>query len=127
MNWFFESKITSLFMWGPGRGRTPQYFKVIFQLHLLCLNFKNPLKCESVICSIMSDSFDPMDCSQPGSSVHGILQARTLGVGYHSLLQGIFLSQGSNPDLLHCRQILYHLNCQGSPPNPLRSIKIKSC
>ena len=29
-------------------------------------------------------------------------------VGCHSLLQGIFLSQGSNPGLLHCRQILYH-------------------
>ena len=26
----------------------------------------------------MSDSFDPMDCSLPGSSVHGILQARIL-------------------------------------------------
>ena len=32
------------------------------------------------------------------------------GVGSHSLLQGIFPSQGSNPGLLHCRQILYHLN-----------------
>ena len=28
-------------------------------------------------------------------------------VGCHSLLQGIFLTQGLNPDLLHCRQILY--------------------
>ena len=26
----------------------------------------------------MSDSLDPMDCSLPGSSVHGILQARIL-------------------------------------------------
>ena len=31
----------------------------------------------------------PMNCSPPGSSVHGILQARTKGVGSHSLLQGI--------------------------------------
>ena len=30
-------------------------------------------------------------------------------------LQGIFLNWGSNPGLLHCRQILYHLNHQGSP------------
>ena len=29
-------------------------------------------------CSVMSDSCDRMDCSLPGSSVHGILQARTL-------------------------------------------------
>ena len=31
------------------------------------------------------------------------------GVGCHSLLQGIFLIQRSNPGLLHCRQILYCL------------------
>ena len=36
-------------------------------------------------------------------------------VGSYSLLQGIFLTQESNPDLLHYRQILYHLNHQGSP------------
>ena len=41
------------------------------------------------------------------------------GVGCHFLLQGIFLTQGPNPDL-HCRQILYHLSYQESPnPNPL--------
>ena len=28
----------------------------------------------------------------------------------HSLLQRIFLTQGSNPGLLNCRQILYHLS-----------------
>ena len=33
----------------------------------------------------------------------------------HFLLQGIFLTQGSNPGLLHCRQILYCLSHQGSP------------
>ena len=32
----------------------------------------------------------------------------------HSFLQGIFLNQGSNPNLLHCRQILYYLSHQGS-------------
>ena len=35
-------------------------------------------------------------------------------VGCHSFLQGIFLTQGSNPGLLHCRWILYHLCHQGS-------------
>ena len=44
---------------------------------------------------------DPMDCSPPGSSVHGIFQPRNTGVGCHFLLQGIFPSQGSNPHLLH--------------------------
>ena len=43
---------------------------------------------------------DPRDNSPPGSSVHGILQARILGS--HSILQGIFLTQGSNLGLLHC-------------------------
>ena len=51
---------------------------------------------------------DPTDCSPPGSSVHGILQVRILPF----LLQGIFLTQGSNPGLLHCKQILYHLSHQ---------------
>ena len=35
-------------------------------------------------------------------------------MGYHFLLQGIFLTQGSNLGLLHCRQILYYLSHQGS-------------
>ena len=36
------------------------------------------------------------------------------GVGCHVLLQGIFLTKGSNPGFLHCRQILYYLNHQES-------------
>ena len=55
-----------------------------------------------------------MDCSLPGSSVQGILQARILEWVAIFLLQGIFPTQESNPDLLHCRQILYHLSHQGS-------------
>ena len=35
-------------------------------------------------------------------------------MGSHSLLQGIFLTQGLNPGLLHYRQILYHLSHQGN-------------
>ena len=42
---------------------------------------------------------NPMNGSPPGSSVHGILQARRR-VGCHALLQGIFLTHGSNPHLL---------------------------
>ena len=40
---------------------------------------------------------------------------KNTGVGRHSLLQGIFPTQGLNLDLLHCRQILYCLSHQGSP------------
>ena len=35
------------------------------------------------------------------------------GVGWHSLLLGFFLTQGSKLSLLHCRKILYHLSYQG--------------
>ena len=37
------------------------------------------------------------------------------GVGSLSLFQGIFPTQGSNPGLPHCRQILYQLSHKGSP------------
>ena len=37
------------------------------------------------------------------------------GVGSHSLLHGIFPTQGMNPGLPHCRQILYRLSHQGGP------------
>ena len=40
---------------------------------------------------------------------------KNTGVGCHSLVQGLFLTQGLNPCLLRCRQILYHLSDQGSP------------
>ena len=59
---------------------------------------------------------DLMDCSLPGSSVHGIFQST--GVGCHFLLRGIFPTQGSNSGLPHCRQTLYHLSQQGSPKLP---------
>ena len=48
-----------------------------------------------------------IDCNLPGSSVHGILQAR---VREHSLVQKIFLTQGLNLGLPHCKQILYCIN-----------------
>ena len=47
---------------------------------------------------------DPIDCSPPGSSVHGDSPDKDTGVGCHSLLQG------SNPGLSHYRQIIYCLS-----------------
>ena len=55
------------------------------------------------------------DCSLSGSSVHGRSPGKNTRVGCHTLLQGIFPTQGSNPGLPYCRQILYRLNYQGSP------------
>ena len=40
-------------------------------------------------------------------------QGKRTGVGCHFLLQGIFPTQGSNPGLSPCRQMLYHLSHQG--------------
>ena len=57
-------------------------------------------------------AWDPTDCSLPGSSVHGILQARILQWVAISFILGIFLTQGSNPGL-QCRQILYQLSYEG--------------
>ena len=57
-----------------------------------------------------------MDCGLPGSSVQGILQVRILEpVAIFFSREGIFLTQESNLDLLHCKQILYCLSHQGSP------------
>ena len=43
------------------------------------------------------------------------VDSQNTGVGSLSLLQGIFPTQGSNPGLLHCRQILYQLSHKGNP------------
>ena len=50
----------------------------------------------------------------PQAAAHQLLcpwnsPCKTARVGCHSLLQGIFLTQGMKPGLPHCRQILYHL------------------
>ena len=50
---------------------------------------------------------------------------KNTGVGSLSLLQGNFLTQESNWDLLHCRQILYQLNHKGSHEHWGASIQIK--
>ena len=69
----------------------------------------------------MADSCDPMDYSLPGSSVHGILQARILEWVTISFFWGSF--QELNPSLLHCRQILYQLSYQEALIVPRSGIK----
>ena len=55
------------------------------------------------------------DCNPKDYTVHRILQARILEqVGSLSLLQVIFQTQGSNPGLPHCKQILCQLSHMGS-------------
>ena len=68
------------------------------------------MKSESEICSVMSDSLQPHGLYSSWNSL-----AQNTGVGSLSLLQGIVPTQGSNPGLPHCRQILYQLSHKGSP------------
>ena len=95
------------------------------------------VKSESEVAQSCLTPSNPMDCSPPGSSNHGIFQARVpewgaiafsllypwdfpgknTRVGCHAFFQGIFLAHGSNPcllHLLHCGQILYPLSHLGS-------------
>ena len=61
---------------------------------------------DSISHSVVSDSVTPwtVACQAPLSMKF------STGVGSHSLLQGIFPTQGLNPGLLYCRQILYYLS-----------------
>ena len=56
-----------------------------------------------------------MDCNPPGSSVHGIFQARVLECVAISFSRGIFPSQGLNPHPLHWQADSSLLSYQGSP------------
>ena len=64
--------------------------------------------------SVVSDSLWPHGL-QPTRLLHPWdFPGKSTGMGWHFLLQGIFSTQGSNPGLPHCRQMLYHLSHQGS-------------
>ena len=58
---------------------------------------------------------NPMDYSLPGSSVHCDSPGKNTRVGCHALLQGIVPTQGLNPGLPHCRQILLPTEPPGKP------------
>ena len=60
--------------------------------------------------SVVSNSLRPHGLYSPWNS-----PGQNTEVGSLSLLQGIFPTQGLNPRLLHCRQILYQLSHKGSP------------
>ena len=67
--------------------------------------------------SVMSDSF-PHHGLQPTRLLYPWYSpGKNTRVGFHALLQGIFLTQGSNAGLLHCRLILYYLSHEESPTN----------
>ena len=85
------------------------------------------LRSDQISHSVVSDSLRPHEsqharppCPSPTPGPHGLHSpwnspGQNTGVDSCSLLQGIFPTQGSNPGLLHCRQILYQLSYWGSP------------
>ena len=92
--------------------------------------WKHSLYCVAVWSTTIVESLshvrlfcDPMDCSPPGSSVHGILQPRVpeefSSQGCHFLLQGILPTQGSNPWLLPRQADSLPLSHLGRPVSPL--------
>ena len=66
---------------------------------------------------------DPMDCSQTGSSVHGVFPSKITGMGCHFLLWGILTIWGSNPCLLHWQEDSLLLSHLGSPYKRLHIFK----
>ena len=66
-----------------------------------------PVKGKELVAQLCLTLSDPVDCSPPGSSVHGDFPGQNSGVGTCSLLQGIFPTQGSSSGLLHCKPIRY--------------------
>ena len=70
--------------------------------------------CVCVSCSVVSDSLRPHEVKTAKLVCPWDSSGKNTGVDCHSLLQGIFPTQGSVPGFLHCGQILYCLSHQGS-------------
>ena len=94
------------------------WFSLQFLVCLFGINPQSPLIDVSVYvfnCSVIFDSLWP-----PGLLTSRLLcpwdfPSKNIGVGNHSLLQGIFWTQEWNPHLQHCGHSLYYLSQQGSP------------
>ena len=65
--------------------------------------------------SVVSNSLQPHGLQPTSILCPWNSPGKNTGVGCYFLLQGIFLTQGSNSSLLHCRQVLYQLSLQESP------------
>ena len=83
---------------------------VAWSRHMVALHRFSDIEGVSDSHSVVFNSLWPHGLCGPWYS-----PGQNTGVGSHCLLQGIFPTQGSNPGLPHCRQILYQLSHQGSP------------
>ena len=103
-----------------------------------CTTLCNPIDCNPPGSSVHGDFFrqeywSGLPCPSAGDLLNPGIEPRSptlqvdslpseplgnpknTGMVSLSLFQGIFLTQELNWGLLHCRQILYQLSCQGSP------------
>ena len=106
-SWFFDGP----FLW---MSLGMRFDSKLNSVYFILISFCSHIPCPAKKVKVMFDSLWP----------HGLWPARHLSpwnspgqntrVDSHSLLQGIFPTQGSNPGLPYCRQILYHLSHQGS-------------
>ena len=85
------------------------------------------LESESVSRLVVSDSLWPYGLYYTRLLCPWSAPGKNPGVGSQSFLQRIFLTQGSNPGILGCRQILYCLSHQGSPFSPYFNANISPC
>ena len=99
------------------------------RLTVLLTSYSIHFECEvkALVTQLCPTLCDPMDCSPPGSSVHGIFQARILEWVANFLLQGTFLTQGLNPSLLHWQVDSLPLSHLESPAFPLEAAEEIIC
>ena len=101
--------IATVWFWGVLRACSILFFPVVYSSKFVTLSFLLlPIAClpshflhHAAVAKLLQSCLtlcNPMDCSQPGSSVAG--PGKNTRVGCHFLLQGIFLTQGLNPNLL---------------------------
>ena len=95
-----------------------------------CTPWEAPDTINVSVCSVAlatSDSLWPREPQPARLPCPWDFPSKNTGVGFHALLQEIFLTQGLNPSLLHLlnfRHILDHLNHQGRPEQLLTSLNI---
>ena len=101
---FIQSRILHLFLWSVTHSMTSMTRDSCTQ------------ESESEVTQSCPTLCDPMACSLPCSPFHGIFQSRVLECVAISFSRGSSQPKEWNLSLPHCRQVLYHLSHQGSPP-----------
>ena len=90
----------------------PLYLGVVIWSSFIQRSIGKTLVCDILKAKVVSNSLWPHRLYSPWNS-----PGQDTGMGSFSLLPGIFLTQGLNPGLPHCRWILYRLSHKGKPKN----------